>query len=151
MKSFFCTVLLFFAVFSTAVFAADERSAQDTGMDPANQIAEKSIASIREEAEKGSMEAQYSLALHYEKKGDMTEAFKWYREAADQGDFESQYKVGACYEKGEGVSQNPEEAFKWYKKAAEKEFAPAQLPLGLCYENGVGVKKDIQEAINIKR
>ena len=147
MKSFFCTVLLFFAVFSPAVFAADERSAQDTGMDPADQTAGKSIASIREEAEKGSPEAQYTLALHYEKMGDMTEAFKWYRMAADQGDFESEYKVGVCYEKGQGVSENSEEAFKWYKKAAEKEFAAAQLPLGLCYENGVGVKKDIPEAI----
>ena len=141
MKSFFCTALILFAAFSIMVFAVDgSPGGSENG-------SAESFDSILEEAEKGGREAQYALALHYEKDGNMTDAVKWYRKAAEQGDFESQHRLGVCYEKGEGVPPNPEEAFKWYKKAAEMEFAKAQFPLGLCYEKGSGVKRDVSEAV----
>ena len=94
---------------------------------------------------RGVAEAQYNLALMYDKgqgvTRDYTAAARWYREAADQGLAEAQNNLGLMYDKGKGVPRNYIEAYMWYSLAAaqsddkaahnldllEKLMTPAQI------------------------
>ena len=101
-------------------------------------------------AEKGDVQAQYSLANYYERgvgvAKDKNEAVKWYRKAADQGYAQAQYQLGDYYFNGIGVAKDKNEAVKWWRKAAVQGFDSAQTMLGVCYANGEGVAKDEVEA-----
>ena len=74
-------------------------------------------------AEKGDMEAQFSLGVMYENgygvERSPEEAVKWYRKAAEQGKTEAQFDLGWLYSNGEGVERSDSEAAKWYRKAAD--------------------------------
>lgn len=102
-------------------------------------------------AERGHSEAQYCLALCYEKgtgvNKDLPEAVKWCRAAAEQGHGEAQLKLGTFYHDGRGVGKDWHEAAKWFRKAADQGFAEAQYRMGRCHHNGEGVpKQDFREA-----
>ena len=73
LKPFFCTILMFFVVFSAAMVSAADKGSERvsraaqllgravSGQKSAADVDRESIASIREEAEKGIPEAQYTL------------------------------------------------------------------------------------------
>ena len=73
-------------------------------------------------AEQGDADAQFNLALMYEKgKGvpqDYKQAVKWYTKAAEQGDAEAQYNLGTMYAIGQGVPQDNVYAHMWFNLAA---------------------------------
>jgi len=59
-------------------------------------------ATLREQAERGDMQAQFGLGLAYATgtERNPAEALKWYRKAADQGHMEAQYQIGIDYMTG---------------------------------------------------
>ena len=119
---------------------------------------QKSIIELREEAEKGDVNAQYVLANLYRiessnnrtlgKKSDKNykEAIKWLLKAANQGDVKAQCDMGYIYAYGDGVPRNLEEAEKWFHKSTEGGDPEAQCLLGCLYAIGHGVLEDPKEA-----
>jgi TPR repeat protein len=106
-------------------------------------------------------EAQYSLALLCEKRGDMNEAFEWYARAIIQGHALSrsslhinaglghataQLFLALLYLSGQGVTKDKAHAARLCRKAAEQGHAYAQYALGTMYADGIGVAKDYAEA-----
>jgi TPR repeat protein len=81
------------------------------------------------------------LGRLYAGRGQLTEAFNWYRKAADQGDANAQYFVGADYKFGRGVPKDDAQAVVWYRKAAQQGEENAEIWLGESYIHGIGVNK----------
>ena len=108
------------------------------------------IEQLRQEAEQGDAEAQFSLGWRYSVGSgvpkDDQEAVKWYRKAANQGLAKAQLSLGLQYATGEGVLEDDWEAVKWYRRAAEQGYADAQLYLGIQYATGEGVMQDFVKA-----
>jgi hypothetical protein len=115
---------------------------------------DKLIAQHKKDAEAGDANAQYNLAVCYEKGTgvaiDQREAFKWYTRAAEAGHTNAQAFLGSCYDFGGGVANGVAvdkcEAVKWYKRAAEAGNTIAQYNLGNMYKNGEGVAVNKSEA-----
>ena len=95
------------------------------------------LANLRQSAEQGNAEAQYSLGLMYSSGDgipkDKVEAAKWYLKAAEQGDASAQMNLGYLYSSGDGIPKDETEGEKWYRKSAEQGNANAQYSLGLMY------------------
>lgn len=108
--------------------------------------------SIKEHAEKGDLNAQYSLGLMFyrgqEVAQDVEKAAYWFTKAAEKGYIEAQRFLGLMYSIGKGVSKDEKQAAYWYTKVAEQGFPDDQFTLGLIYETGKGVPKDYSNAIN---
>ena len=109
------------------------------------------LESLRQRAEKGEADAQYSLGLRYSLGGTATrrddaEGARWFRLAADQGHVAAQVNLGMAYRLGWGVLQDYTEAVKWFRLAADQGSAEAQHNLGLGYQFGAGVTQDDVEA-----
>ena len=111
---------------------------------------DKAVRIFQALADKGEVEAQYNLALCYDKgqgvPQDHSKAAYWYQKAADQGFAFAQYILALCYDKGQGVPQDHSKAAYWYQKAADQGFAFAQYILALCYDKGQGVPQDHSKA-----
>jgi len=79
---------------------------------------------FRASAEQGNAEAQYHLALIYDRgigvKNDDGEALKWYRQAAEQGYAKAQYNLGMMYYFGKGVPQDKVTGYQWVILAADR-------------------------------
>ncbi len=79
---------------------------------------------FRAAAEQGNAEAQYNLAMIYDRgigvKNDDGEALKWYRKAAEQGHAKAQYNLGMMYYFGKGVPQDRVTGYQWVILAADR-------------------------------
>jgi len=88
------------------------------------------------DAEKGDVEAQYSLGhSYYEGKGvrkNNTKAVFWYTKAAEQGNARAQYELALCYFNGIGVERNSKLAHKWFTKATEQGHKKAKEMISEC-------------------
>lgn len=109
------------------------------------------IHQLHKQAEKGDVEAQFNLALLYDRgqgvPKDTSEALRWYRLAATQGDPFAQNTLGDNYWEGTGMPKDDREAVRWWQFAAEKGFAPAQHSLGkILSGGGRGVPSDKVQA-----
>jgi TIR domain/Sel1 repeat len=108
------------------------------------------VMKIRESAEAGRADNQYTLAEFYSEGSvvpkDEAEALKWYRLAAENGYPAAQYHMGTLYSKGRGVQQDETEATAWFRKAAERGDAQAQVVLAARYLAGQGIEKDAAAA-----
>lgn len=95
---------------------------------------------LQQEAEGGSMQAQYDLgAAYYNGNGvarNPENGAKWLRKAAEQGHIAAQCDLGVMYQKGIGVEQDYKETLKWLGMAAEQGDAFAQHNLGSIYAKG---------------
>jgi len=81
--------------------------------------------SLRERAEKGDADAQFTLAKNYEAgrgglKRDYAEAERWYLRAAEQGDPFAQASLAILFRFGKGVAQDYAQAYKWFYLAASR-------------------------------
>lgn len=119
---------------------------------------EKGRALLAEAAEKGSLLAQYDLAMLYFHgyglpdgvgyiKQNYEEAVLWLTKAAKQGDALALYYLGVCAEEGNGTEKNAAEAFELYRASAERDCPWAKTALGRCYERGIGTETDEAQAI----
>jgi len=108
------------------------------------------LAKFRSSAQQGVSEAQYNLALMYDKGRDVAqdykEAVRWYQLAAKQGSAEAQVNLGVMYSDGRGVAQDYKEAVRWYLLAARQGAAKAQHNLGVRYFLGQGVPQEYTRA-----
>ena len=117
-------------------------------------------------AKNGCPEAQYKLAIAYEKGGyglDIRLAVTWYEKSSEKGHLESkralpeaQYKLANAYEYGrDGFEKNLRLAVLYYQHAAKNGSIEAQsrLPsayyeLAVIYQHGTyGIEKNIDHAI----
>lgn len=105
----------------------------------------------RKAAEKGHIEAMYSLGnCYYHGKGvtrNYNKAKDLYERAAELGHMGAQFNLGRCYKKGFGTPVNYIEAFAWFLKAAEQGYALAQNNVAVCYEQGIGVPVSEDNAV----
>lgn len=113
--------------------------------------ADKIIAELHKDAERGISDAQTMLACFYESgrivEKNTKKAIYWYQKAADQGYARAQTNLGLMYERGDGVQKDFGKAVEWFQKAADQDDARAQNNLGVMYERGEGVQKDLKKAV----
>lgn len=106
-------------------------------------------------AREGYMQAQYNLAMCYEKgegvQKDKREAARLFLLAAEQGDSESQFKISNCYRYGNGMAPNHEQAQRWLEMAADGGEKEAQITLGSNYFHGKHVDVDFGKAVRMFR
>lgn len=93
---------------------------------------------LREAAEAGDVDAQYTLAQLHDHgmdalPSDPREAALWYLTAAEGGHPASKGAIGTLYDWGRGIEPDPVEAERWLKEAAEEGVVEAQRILGLLY------------------
>lgn len=93
------------------------------------------ITRLIENAEAGSPNAQFTMALYY-KNGteldlDMDKAIEWATKSAAQDYPHALFFLYNCYLKGEGVAQNEETALEYLKKSAQHGYLDAKKELGL--------------------
>lgn len=94
---------------------------------------DKAVRIFQALADKGEVEAQYNLALCYDKgqgvPQDHSKAAHWYQKAADQNLPGAQLNLALCYDKGHGVPQDYSKAVYWYEKAAAQNYDLAKKNL----------------------
>ncbi|MBF0438649.1 MAG: sel1 repeat family protein [Magnetococcales bacterium] len=110
------------------------------------------IVRLREKAEEGDANSQYSLGNMY--KGgrgglykDCRQAAYWYRKAADQNHLEAQINLGISYATGHGVPKDDGQALAWYRKAADQGHVGAQYILGVFYTTKSSNSDDDKKAV----
>ncbi|MCX7892527.1 MAG: sel1 repeat family protein [Burkholderiales bacterium] len=114
--------------------------------------AEAALAWLVKSAAQGYPQAQYALALLYERGSlvakSLAEATAWFRRAAEQDHVEAQIALGTQYFLGRGAPHDETEACRWYERAAEGGDAGAQYLAASCYEHGYGGwPKDLDRAL----
>ena len=101
-------------------------------------------------ADRGSMDAQYRLAIMYQNSLGVVRnellAVKWMIAAANQGLDLAQHGLGFMYMEGDCVGRNPAKAVEWFTRAAEQGLAGSQAALAMMYETGNGVERDPEAA-----
>lgn len=145
--------------FSKALEHGDINSANWLGvliynkLESQNENRAKAFGLFQKAAEADSRDAQFNLALCYERglgvEEDKEKAAQWYRKAKD--DPMSLYRLGHLYESGfisraDGAQANNGKAFGLYKKAAKRGNFDAQLAMARCLNNGIGVAKEPLDA-----
>lgn len=105
-----------------------------------NGTPEDQLTYLRQGAEAGNADAQFTLGIRY-KVGDGVErdrkvAAEWFQKAANQDHARAQYELAQCYEMGWGVPQSQELRDKWLLESAKNgnEDAKRNLPLRLRYK-----------------
>ncbi len=101
------------------------------------QAEEHLTAAVRQFAEQGDPEAQFSMGLRYDL-GDGVErdpaiAARWFTQAAAKGIAGACLYLGMKYEFGVGVEQNKVAAVNWYEQAARQGQPQAAFLLGSLY------------------
>jgi TPR repeat protein len=88
--------------------------------------AKSSLEKVREQGERGNIDAQFALGFMYEEgktlgvPRDSAEAARWYRLAADQGYYAARHELGLMYFEGKGVPQDYVTAYMWLNLAAAR-------------------------------
>ncbi len=102
-------------------------------------------------ADMGTLEAQWNVAIEFERQGKLAEAFKYYRMAADQNPsaphLGSVRKTAGFLLEGKGCAKNPGLAVKYLLLGAENSDPRAQVRLADCYQTANGVERDYNEMI----
>ena len=111
----------------------------------------KSMEWLRKAAEKGNINAQFSLGyLYLSGTGgprSMSKALEWLTKAANSGHANAQFYLGSICESGEGLrAPDKVKAASWYTMAAERGHSEAQFRLAMLYQAGTGVVKNETEA-----
>jgi TPR repeat protein len=134
--------LLFALVFSQLAFAQPDIDGIERTLNYP-----LSLFQLQEDAENGIPEAQYNLALIYDKGTGVPQSyeksFEWFLKAANSGFDSGQFALGYMYLHGHGRDKNIVEAEKWFLKAALQGHARSQFTLGLIYDVGEGVDRSV--------
>ena len=114
------------------------------------------FCSLKYLADKGNVEASYSVGCVYEDTDgvvecDLKKAEVYFRKAAEQGHVKAQQALGRllyeCHPLFGRIDRDYSESAKWTRKAAEQDDWMAQSLLGSMYQIGCGVPKDEDEAM----
>jgi len=108
------------------------------------------VTVCRTEAEQGSAESAFTLAVLYAKglgvEMDHSQATAWLKAAAEAGHDDAAYNLGIAYTRGDGVNADIPQAIHWFKQAAAAGNPKAQRDLATLYASGYGVEKDPTQA-----
>ena len=115
-----------------------------------NELAERALPKLREEAEKGDDWAMMSVGFCYQigfggVTKDGPRAAACYEKAAALGNDNAELELGWMYESGTLIPQDYAQALNHYRIVAEKGHSQAQYSLGNMYAHGRGVPKDHAE------
>jgi TPR repeat protein len=105
------------------------------------------LAELRQKAELGEAEAQYSLGEKH-RKGDgvpqsYAEAVQWYRMAALQGYAPAQYELAFAHTHGlGGAPQDLKLALELLRNSGESGYREAHYALGVRHYSGWGARQD---------
>jgi len=120
MKYILIASLLFFSPISFANKCVDLMQNQDFY---------KAAEVCQKMADKGEMNAQFSMAvMYYQGSGvmtDMRQAQKWMRKAAQKGHNQAQYNLGIMIANGQGSELDLVEAYAWLKLSEVSGYEPA--------------------------
>ncbi len=87
-------------------------------------------------AKKGNTDAQYSLAILYDRLNNIPLAVQWFTQAADNGSVLAKYNLGNYAFIGKGMKADIQKAIDIYEEIAQ-DFVFAAYRLGFIYINGV--------------
>lgn len=124
----------------TAFFFAESSQAR-------NPFLSRETMQLIEQANKGDMEKQLTLAKHYYMgiglPADRDQALLWLEKAAQQGSAQAQLALGLVFLDGDGsVKANPIHAVQWLEKAAEQGEMQSLEMLLTLYKNGGLIQAD---------
>ncbi len=99
-------------------------------------------------AEQGDATAQYRLAQHYAREGNLKSTREWQYRAAEQGHLEACLEVAQLYYEGKEVAQHSETALRFFEIAACQGHPYAQWVMGEAYRGGFGGReKNLSRAV----
>jgi TPR repeat protein len=111
----------------------------------------KGVRLLRQAADQGNVEAQYTLGLRLLMQGGSSvlgEAAENFSLAASQGHLAATYWLGVMYENGGGVEKDFKRAKGLITEAADRGFAEAQYKLAMWTLGGKEKQEEGQEAPN---
>jgi TPR repeat protein len=110
----------------------------------------KALNLFQQGAKQGNAEAEYQMALMFEKgqgiRKNESQACYWYEQAASHGSARAQFALGFLHTQGQLKPLNFMEAARLFEQAARQGDAEAQYHLGQLYEKGRGVPQDYDKA-----
>lgn len=113
------------------------------------------IATLRSQADAGSLPAQVELGLRYlDGDGvaeDLEQARRWLTLAADRGAPRAQVNLGAIHDNGWGVAADPAKARALYERAVAGNEFMAMILLARLHASGRGVAPSPQQAAALYR
>ena len=78
---------------------------------------DKHLFWAKKAGESGSVDSQMTMAYHYLRERDTTNALYWFNKLIDQGDTWALFKLGRAYEDGsDGFLKSPKKALNYYLK-----------------------------------
>ncbi|MBP5533488.1 MAG: SEL1-like repeat protein, partial [Lachnospiraceae bacterium] len=97
------------------------------------------------------LSSYYYMGVLREKRGECSEAVKYYRNAHKFSDVSEEhalaaYRLGLIYEEGQGIIHDDSKSFVYYLEAAQKGIVDAQYRVAVFYENGRGTDTDRRKA-----
>ena len=123
MKRIHISIILALCMISSACAQKNEK--KEILVRNTTEIHSDTVAIVREKAEKGDSEAQFTLANWYLKgynsvKKDNAEAVRWLAKAMKQEHVGAMREMAVCYQFGRGLSADSLAAVKLYKAALSK-------------------------------
>jgi len=100
-----------------------------------NNNKEEAFKILNELSSNGSLRADMTLGMIYEKEGDFKNSFLKYKKVADSGHFLGQSNLAGLYYHGKGVEKNIDMSIKYYTLAAEQNDKHSQFNLAYIYEH----------------
>ena len=98
-------------------------------------------------AQKGDLDARFSLGMCYYKRKDVKSAVEQLEVAANQGHSLAQYNLACWYAEEDGGVRDLKKAVEYCTLSAKQGNAHAQCNLGIFYQKGEGVEQDLQKAV----
>lgn len=97
------------------------------------------------------LSSYYYMGVLREKRGECSEAVKYYRNAHKFSDVSEEhalaaYRLGLIYEEGQGIIHDDSKSFVYYLEAAQKGIVDAQYRVATFFENGRGTDTDRRKA-----
>ncbi len=97
------------------------------------------------------LSSYYYMGVLREKRGEYSEAVKYYRNAHKFSDVAEEhamaaYRLGIIYEEGQGIIHDDSKSFVYYLEAAQKGIVDAQYKVATFFENGRGTDTDRRKA-----
>lgn len=93
-------------------------------------------------AYQGDSAAQNELGNHFDRLGEYSSSFKWYKKAVDNGNVEALFNLGLAYIKGRGVKKDIQKGIQYWEKASDLGDWIANRNLGVLYYNGQDIPKN---------
>lgn len=108
---------------------------------------EKAIEYYGKAAKKGSVDAQYELAMLLVNNNNPKDAAVWFRKASEGGNLVSTYYYGLLQYEGKGVTRDVQNGVIYMLRAAEDGLPAAQYKVGTIYATGKGLTQDAKQAV----